>query len=69
VSGTEVVFGLVKSLVFGAWIGITGCRLGLAAGRSTTEVGRAATAAAVLGIAGVIVLDAVFAACANVWGV
>lgn len=68
VSGAEFVFGLGKSAVFGAWIGITGCRLGLAAGRSTTEVGHAATQAAVLGIAGVIVLDAVFAACANVWG-
>lgn len=68
VSGAEFLFGLAKSTVFGAWIGITGCRLGLAAGRSTTEVGQAATQAAVLGIAGVIVLDAVFAACANVWG-
>jgi len=68
VSGAEFLFGLAKSTVFGAWIGITGCRLGLAAGRSTTEVGHAATQAAVLGIAGVIVLDAVFAACANVWG-
>jgi phospholipid/cholesterol/gamma-HCH transport system permease protein len=69
VTGAELVFGLTKSLVFGAWIGITGCRLGLAAGRSTTEVGHAATAAAVTGIAGVIVLDALFAACANIWGI
>jgi phospholipid/cholesterol/gamma-HCH transport system permease protein len=64
----EVIFGLSKSLVFGAWIGITGCRLGLKAGRGATDVGNAATQAAVTGIAGVIVLDAIFAACANAWG-
>jgi phospholipid/cholesterol/gamma-HCH transport system permease protein len=69
VTGDEVVFGLAKSLVFGIWIGMTGCRLGLAAGRNATEVGHAATQAAVLGIAGVIVLDAIFAACANAWGI
>jgi phospholipid/cholesterol/gamma-HCH transport system permease protein len=68
VTGAEVVFGLTKSLAFGAWIGITGCRLGMKAGRSTTEVGLAATQAAVGGIAGVIVLDAIFAACANALG-
>jgi phospholipid/cholesterol/gamma-HCH transport system permease protein len=68
VTGTEIVFGLTKSLVFGAWIGITGCRLGLKAGRSATDVGNAATQAAVTGIAGVIVLDAICAACANAWG-
>jgi phospholipid/cholesterol/gamma-HCH transport system permease protein len=68
VTGAEIVFGITKSVVFGAWIGLTGCRLGLKAGRSATEVGHAATQAAVSGIAGVIVLDAVFAACANALG-
>lgn len=69
VTGTQILFGLMKSLIFGAWIGMTGCRIGLKSGRSSNDVGDASTRAAVTGIAGVIVLDAVFAACANAWGV
>jgi phospholipid/cholesterol/gamma-HCH transport system permease protein len=69
ITGTEILFGLTKSVIFGAWIGMTGCRIGLAAGRSSNDVGDASTRAAVTGIAGVIVLDAVFAACANAWGI
>ena len=65
VSGGQVVFGLAKSLTFGALIAIAGCRCGLRAGRSAADVGRAATTAVVVGIVGVIALDAVFAVCAN----
>ncbi len=62
---TQVVFGLVKSLTFGAVIALIGCREGLRAGRSAADVGRAATSAVVLGIVWVIALDALFAVCAN----
>jgi phospholipid/cholesterol/gamma-HCH transport system permease protein len=55
----------VKSIAFGILIAIVGCRAGLGAGRSAADVGRAATTAVVLGIVGVIALDAVFAVCAN----
>lgn len=65
VAGSQVVFGLTKSVAFGALIAITGCRIGLGAGRSAADVGRAATSAVVAGIVGVIVLDAIFAVCAN----
>jgi phospholipid/cholesterol/gamma-HCH transport system permease protein len=65
VSIDQVIFGLTKSFAFGALIAIAGCRIGLKAGRSTTDVGRAATRAVVAGIIGVIALDAVFAVCAN----
>ena len=65
VSLPQVVFGLSKSVVFGMLIAITGCRIGLRAGRSAADVGRAATSAVVAGIVGVIALDAVFAVCAN----
>jgi phospholipid/cholesterol/gamma-HCH transport system permease protein len=65
----EVVFGVVKSFAFGAWIAISGCRIGLRAGRSTNDVGHAATTASVRGIVGVIMIDAVFAACANALGI
>lgn len=65
VAGSQIVFGLSKSVAFGVLIAITGCRIGLRAGRSAADVGRAATSAVVAGIVGVIALDAVFAVCAN----
>ena len=43
VAGSQIVFGLMKSMAFGALIAITGCRVGLRAGR-------AATAAAASGV-------------------
>jgi phospholipid/cholesterol/gamma-HCH transport system permease protein len=61
----QVGFGLTKSLAFGVLVAIAGCRIGLKAGRSSTDVGQAATHAVVVGIVGVIMLDAVFAVCAN----
>jgi phospholipid/cholesterol/gamma-HCH transport system permease protein len=60
--------GLMKSICFGLLIAISSCDIGLRAGRSAADVGHAATNAAVTGIIGIIVLDAVFAACANVLG-
>jgi phospholipid/cholesterol/gamma-HCH transport system permease protein len=65
VTVAEVLFGLAKSIAFGALIAIAGCRVGLKAGRSAADVGRAATTAVVVGIVGVIALDAIFAVCAN----
>ncbi len=61
----EVGFGLIKSIAFGALIALAGCRIGLKAGRSATDVGHAATSAVVVSIIGIIMLDAVFAVCAN----
>jgi phospholipid/cholesterol/gamma-HCH transport system permease protein len=61
----QILFGLVKSIAFGALIAIVGCRTGLRAGRSAADVGRAATTAVVISIVGLIALDAVFAVCAN----
>lgn len=61
--------GLVKSMAFGALVALAGCRIGLSAGRSAAAVGRAATAAVVSGIVGVIALDAVFALCTNALGI
>jgi len=61
----EVAFGLIKSIAFGTLIALAGCRIGLRAGRSTTDVGHAATSAVVVSIIGIITLDAVFAVCAN----
>lgn len=69
VEGREVLLGLAKSLVFGGWIAISGYRIGLKAGRSATDVGYAATTAAVSGIVGTVVLDAAFDVCANALGI
>ncbi len=61
----EISFGFTKSLAFGALIALAGCRIGLKAGRSASDVGHAATSAVVVSIIGIIMLDAVFAVCAN----
>jgi phospholipid/cholesterol/gamma-HCH transport system permease protein len=64
-SYTHLVLGLAKSLVFGALIGMIGCYCGLYAKRNAAGVGVATTSAVVASIVGIIVLDAVFAVCAN----
>jgi phospholipid/cholesterol/gamma-HCH transport system permease protein len=69
VAGTDILLGLAKSIAIGSWIALAGCRIGLGAGRSATDVGRAATTAAVSGIVGVIALDALFDVCAEALGI
>ena len=61
--------GFAKSFVFGALIGLVGCYTGLFAERNAAGVGVATTNAVVVSIVGIIVLDAVFAICANALGV
>ncbi len=68
-SGVQFGLGLAKSLSFGALIAIVACGVGLRAGRSAADVGKAATSAVVGGIVGVIALDAVFDLCADVLGI
>jgi phospholipid/cholesterol/gamma-HCH transport system permease protein len=65
----QFVFGFVKTIVFAVMIGLTSCRIGLMAGRSAADVGVAATRAVVVGIVGVIAMDAVFAVIADVIGI
>lgn len=68
-TGIQFWIGLSKSVAFGALIAMAGCGIGLRAGRSAADVGKAATTAVVAGIIGVIALDAIFAICANALGV
>jgi phospholipid/cholesterol/gamma-HCH transport system permease protein len=68
-TGAQFELGLAKSLCFGAFIAITSCRVGLRAKRSAAAVGAAATSAVVIGIVGVIALDAIFDICASVLGI
>ncbi|HUB47975.1 MAG TPA: ABC transporter permease [Acetobacteraceae bacterium] len=69
IAGRQFIIGLTKSVAFGALIALAACHIGLRAGRSAADVGRAATAAVVVGIIGIIALDAVFAVCTNALGV
>jgi phospholipid/cholesterol/gamma-HCH transport system permease protein len=61
--------GMSKSVAFGALIGLLGCYCGLYAQRNAAGVGVATTNAVVVSIVGIIVLDAVFAICANALGI
>jgi phospholipid/cholesterol/gamma-HCH transport system permease protein len=65
----QFAIGLTKSITFGALVALVGCHIGLRAGRSAADVGHAATRAVVVGIVGIIALDAVFAVCTNALGI
>lgn len=64
----QFAFGFAKSVAFAVLIGVSSCQIGLRAGRSAADVGKAATRAVVVGIVGVIALDSVFAVLADVLG-
>ena len=61
----QFAIGGLKALVFGGLVALIGCHYGLRAARSAAGVGAATTSAVVAAIVGIIVLDAVFAVCAN----
>lgn len=64
-SWSHLGLGLSKSFAFGVLVALAGCYCGLTAQRHAAGVGLATTRAVVIGIVGVIALDAVFAVCAN----
>lgn len=66
---TQLGLGFCKSIAFGLAISVVACRVGLRAGRSTDDVGKAATSAVVASIVGVLALDALFDLCANLLGI
>lgn len=66
---THLALGAGKSVTFGALIGMVGCYYGLYTQRNAAGVGVATTGAVVTSIVGIIVLDAVFALCANALGI
>jgi phospholipid/cholesterol/gamma-HCH transport system permease protein len=68
-TATHLGLGVAKSLAFGALIGMVSCYHGLRASRDAEGVGVATTEAVVTSIVGIIVLDAVFALCANAMGI
>ena len=66
---SHIGLGFAKSFVFGALIGLVACYYGLNAQRNAAGVGVATTSAVVTSIVGIIVLDAIFAVCANAIGI
>ena len=64
-TATHLGLGIAKSFSFGALIAMVSCYHGLRASRDAEGVGIATTQAVVTSIVGIIVLDAVFALCAN----
>jgi phospholipid/cholesterol/gamma-HCH transport system permease protein len=68
-AATHLGLGVVKSITFGALVGMVSCYHGLRASRDAEGVGIATTAAVVSSILGIIALDAVFALCANALGI
>jgi len=59
---TNSSLGVFKSVFFGAAIAVSGCMMGMQAGKSSAAVGEATTRAVVGGITAVVVLDSAFAA-------
>jgi len=66
---SDISVSLIKSVVFGMLVAVSGCLRGLQAERSAAGVGRAATSAVVTSILLMIVADAIFAVLFNVLGI
>ncbi|MCP5206084.1 MAG: ABC transporter permease [Hahellaceae bacterium] len=63
------VIGLIKSVLFGVVIALSGCFMGMSSGRSASAVGKATTNAVVLGIVLIIVFDSLVTIATTVIGV
>jgi phospholipid/cholesterol/gamma-HCH transport system permease protein len=66
---THIAIGVVKSVIFGIIIALSGCLRGMQCGRSATQVGYAATSAVVTAIVWIIAVDGLFAVMTNVLGI
>jgi phospholipid/cholesterol/gamma-HCH transport system permease protein len=64
----DVFVGIIKAVVFGLIVGLSGCLRGLQADRNASGVGQAATSAVVTAILLIIVADAIFAVLFNALG-
>lgn len=56
---SDALLGVVKAVVYGVIIGLTGCLRGLNAGSDATAVGNAATSAVVVGITLIVLANAI----------
>jgi phospholipid/cholesterol/gamma-HCH transport system permease protein len=65
---SDVFVGMIKAVVFGLIVGLSGCLRGLQSERNASGVGHAATSAVVTAILLIIVADALFAVLFNAIG-
>lgn len=65
----SLAIGLVKSVVFGVLVAISGCLRGMQCGRSAQAVGEATTSAVVMSIVLIIATDGIFAVITDALGV
>ena len=61
--------GLIKSVVFGVIVAMSGCLRGIQCGRSSTAVGNATTSAVVTGIVLIVVFDSLLTVIYSVLGI
>jgi phospholipid/cholesterol/gamma-HCH transport system permease protein len=66
---THFFIGLIKSLIFGVLVALSGCYMGMNSGRSASAVGQATTSAVVMGIVLIIVFDSLVTIVTTVFGV
>jgi phospholipid/cholesterol/gamma-HCH transport system permease protein len=66
---SDVMVGIIKAVVFGLIVGLSGCLRGLQSERNASGVGHAATSAVVTAILLIIVADAIFAVLFNAIGI
>lgn len=66
---THFFIGLVKSLIFGVLVALSGCYMGMNSGRSASAVGQATTSAVVMGIVLIIVFDSLVTIVTTVFGI
>lgn len=65
----HLAVGVTMGTVFGVLVALAGCRRGMQCGRSSIEVGRAATSAVVTGIVWIVVATAIMTVVCDVLGV
>ncbi|MCP4746814.1 MAG: ABC transporter permease [Desulfobacteraceae bacterium] len=66
---TDFSIGLVKSVLFGFIVALSGCLQGMYCGRSASAVGLATTSAVVIAIVYIVVADGLFAVITNMIGI
>ena len=69
ISMTDFSLGLVKSVVFGVIVAMSGCLRGIQCGRSSTAVGNAATSAVVTGIVMIVIFDSLLTVIYSILGI
>ncbi|MDH3344118.1 MAG: ABC transporter permease [Desulfobacteraceae bacterium] len=69
ISLNDLWIGLFHSAVFGVLVALAGCLRGIQCGRSSADVGNAATSAVVTGIVSIIVATAIITVMCNVLGI